>query len=148
MFSFYDKIGTDFILTEDGDLSLDVEGQIVLTHGTETISNALVRRLATDYSGYARYLWLGGEFLELNLTYGSDLNVLLSSPASDVMQQDVQNTIDRAAKLENRVLIDRVELESTPYSNQVAARLVYRVRPEFLGVSSDGFQEVLLPLTV
>jgi hypothetical protein len=143
-----DKVGADFKLTKDYDLLVSPSGAIEYTTGAQTIANALVRRVSTALGQYSKYVRLGRQIYLLNSTYGSQLSFYLSSPNSNDIR--IKETIDQAARMDNRVSIENVRLVSsqTP-GNTVNVEVIYRILPQYLNIPSgaNATQQLLIPMT-
>lgn len=134
-----EKVGFDLKLNSDYDLQVTAEGQLDYVSGHETILQAVIRRIATDYSGYARMVRFGDQTPVLNASYGSELTALLSS--SVVNDQEMLETVQAAATLDNRVDVLDAFLESdvnqSTIDNTVSLELTYRVKAEYQSYSAQ-----------
>jgi phage baseplate assembly protein W len=145
-----DKVGVDFKLDERYDLAITEDGDIDYTQGIETISSAIIRRVSTDLNLYQKYARVGSRIYSMNPDYGSRLSYYLSSPST--YNDRIKETIESAAKLDNRVNVQNVRLRSsrtsTVQDNKVDIELTYNIEPQYLNVRSESYQQLTIPYSI
>jgi hypothetical protein len=142
-----DKVGADFKLDKNYDLAVSSYGDILYTQGSETIVSALIRRISTDLNSYVKYVRVGSTVYRLNNQYGSSLMLLLSAPINTTSR--IKETIERAARLDGRVEIHDVRLQTSVQGRSVEqgrvnVDLSFTIKPEYLDFYNDRLQQVTL----